>query len=161
MCGSHVIFYSFLCAVALLSFSGVKGIVSNAGHVIDGNQLDGMLAQKEVDHLTWSAQVNAMLTDVSVTGLNVQTDHKKCGFGQWLYGQERQAAEKLVPSLAPLLKSIEIPHEKLHATAIDIGKHFRQANPALPTLFLDRHIDHLNYHCPAARQNRPTHRPIA
>jgi methyl-accepting chemotaxis protein len=134
-----------LGVVGLLSFSGVKGIVYNAEQVIDGNKLDGLLAQKEVDHLKWVNDVNALLTDDSVTELSVQTDHKQCGFGKWLYGEERQAAEQLVPSLAPLLKSIEEPHRRLHASAIDIGKHFNQADVHLPALLLQRQIDHLQW----------------
>ncbi len=136
---------ALLSTVGLLSFSGVKGIVRNAAQVIDGNKLDGMLAQKEVDHLKWVNNVNALLTDDSVTELNVQTDHNQCAFGKWLYGKERQSAEKLVPSLAPLLKSIEAPHHRLHESAIDIKKHFTQADVHLPALLLQRQIDHLKW----------------
>ncbi len=136
---------ALLSVVGLLSFSGVKGIVYNAGQVINGNKLDGMLAQKEVDHLKWVNNVNALLTDDSVTELNVQTDHKQCGFGKWLYGEERMAAEKLVPGLAPMLKSIEDPHHRLHVSAIDIEKHFNQADVHLPALLLQRQIDHLKW----------------
>ena len=107
-----------LAVVGSLSYFGVGGIVRNAGQVIDGNKLDGMLAQKEVDHLNWVGKVNALLTDDSVTKLEVQTDDHKCGFGKWLYGDERKAAEGLVPSLAPLFKSIEQPHRHLHESAI-------------------------------------------
>jgi len=134
-----------LCVVGLLSFTGVKGIVNHARMVIDGNKLDGLLAQKKVDHLNWVSQVNALLTDDNVTELTVQTDHKKCGLGQWLYGDQRVAAEHLVPSLAPLLKSIEEPHRQLHASAIAIGEHFKQADTHLPALLLQREIDHLNW----------------
>jgi methyl-accepting chemotaxis protein len=134
-----------LSIVGLLAFSGVSGIVNNAEQVIDGNKLDGLLAQKEVDHLNWVGEVNALLTDDAVTKLEVQTDHKKCAFGKWLYGEERKAAEDLVPSLAPLLKSIEEPHQHLHASAIAIDEHFKQANVALPALLLQREIDHLNW----------------
>lgn len=134
-----------LSIVGLLSFSGVSGIVKNAGQVIDGNKLDGLLAQKEVDHLNWVGNVNALLTDDAVTKLEVQTDHQKCGFGKWLYGKERKAAEELVPSLAPLLKAIEEPHQHLHASAIAIDEHFKQADVALPALLLQREVDHLNW----------------
>ena len=41
-----------------LSFFGVGNIVKNAEEVIDGNKLDGNLAQKEVDHLNWVNKVN-------------------------------------------------------------------------------------------------------
>lgn len=136
---------ALLGTVGLLSYAGVRGIVRNAGQVIDGNKLDGMLAQKEVDHLKWVNNVNALLTDDSVTELTVQTDHKQCGFGKWLYGEKRQAAEHLIPSLAPQLKAIEDPHRRLHATAIEIAKHFKQSDTALPALLLQRQIDHLNW----------------
>jgi methyl-accepting chemotaxis protein len=136
---------ALLGVVACLSYVGVGGIVRNAGQVIDGNKLDGMLAQKEVDHLNWTGKVNALLNDDSVTKLEVQTDDHKCGFGKWLYGDERKAAEHLVPSLAPFFKSIEEPHRHLHESAIEIGRHFRQADPNLPSLLLEREIDHLNW----------------
>ena len=139
------IILALLSVVGLLSYTGVSGIVGNAEQVIDGNKLDGMLAQREVDHLNWVNKVNALLTDDAVTQLKVQTDHKKCGFGKWLYGEERTAAEKLVPSLAPLLKAIEEPHEHLHQSAIEIKEHFKQADIKLPALIRQREIDHLNW----------------
>ena len=39
-----------LVVVGVMSYSGVHGIVNNAREVIDGNKLNGELAQKEVDH---------------------------------------------------------------------------------------------------------------
>ncbi len=139
------IILALLCVVGLLSFTGVSGIVKNAEQVIDGNKLDGMLAQKEVDHLNWAKQVNMLLTDDKTTQLTVQTDYKKCGFGQWLYGQDRIAAEHLVPSLTPMIKAIEVPHQHLHESAIAIKEHFKQADTNLPILILQREIDHLNW----------------
>ena len=134
-----------LGVVNFLSYTGVGGIVNNAGQVIDGNKLDGVLAQKEVDHLNWANKVNLLLTDESVTELAVQTDDHKCGFGKWLYGEGRKQAEALVPSLAPLLKEIEEPHAKLHASAIDIGKHFHQADEHLPKFLVEKEVDHLKW----------------
>ncbi|HKI48260.1 MAG TPA: CZB domain-containing protein, partial [Desulfobacteria bacterium] len=107
-----------LAAVGTLSYTGVSGIVHNAGEVIDGNKLAHTLAEKEVDHLNWANRVNALLTDEKVTTLVVQTDPHKCAFGKWLYGEGRKQAETLVPSLAPLLKEIEAPHRKLHESAM-------------------------------------------
>ena len=123
---------ALLVGVGLLSFTGVNGIVGNAEQVVDGNKLVGNLAQKEVDHLNWANKVNALLTDDAVTTLAVETDDHSCGFGKWLYGQERKEAERLVPSLAPLFKDTEEPHRKLHESAIAIGEHFKQADENLP-----------------------------
>ena len=131
--------------ISYLSYSNIGGIVRNAGEVIGGNKLDALIAQKEVDHLNWVNQVNAVLTDDTVTELNVQMDDHQCEFGKWLYGDGRKEAEQLVPDLAPLLKAIEEPHRKLHESAAAIKENFRQADTTLPTLLLEREIDHLNW----------------
>jgi methyl-accepting chemotaxis protein len=136
---------TLLTVVGLLSYTGVGGIVTNAGQVIDGNKLDGVLAQKEVDHLNWTGKVNALLTDKNVTELTVQTDDHKCGFGKWLYGDSRKEAERLVPSLVPFLKEIEEPHKKLHKSAIAIDNVFKQADAELPVLLVEREVDHLKW----------------
>lgn len=134
-----------LVIVAGWSYFGISGIVGDARQVISGNQLDGLLAQKEIDHLNWISKINLLLSDEKVTTLNVETDDHKCGFGKWLYGEERRDTELMVPSLKPLFKEIEEPHRKLHDSAITIGKHFKQADPKLPAILLTREIDHLNW----------------
>ncbi len=136
---------TLLAVVIVLSYAGVAEIVLNASQVIGGNRLDGNLAQKEVDHLNWVAKVNALLTDENMTSLEVETDDHKCGFGKWLYGQGRKEAEALVPSLAPLLKQIEVPHHYLHQSAKEIEKVFKQANHELPALLAMRESDHLKW----------------
>ena len=133
-----------LTAVGLLCFTGVGSIVGNATQVIEGNKLDGVLAQREVDHLNWANRVNELLTNDSITALNVETDHHKCGFGKWLFGEGRKEAEILVPELASLFTEVETPHQKLHESAIEIGKIFKQADRELPTLLEKRMVDHLH-----------------
>ena len=134
-----------LLIVGIWSITGIGGIVGNAEQVITGNVLNGILADKEVDHLNWVNKVNALLTNDKVTGLNVETNDHKCGFGKWLYGQERRRAETLVPTLSPLFMEIEPVHRALHESAISISEHFKQADVHLPALFLERMIDHLEW----------------
>jgi len=136
---------ALLMVLGIMSYSGVSGIVINATEVIEGNKLNGNLAQKEVDHLNWINKVNALLTDDKVTSLDVETDDHKCAFGQWLFGEGRKQTEQLVPSLAPLLKDIEEPHHKLHQSAIGIGKSFVQADVGLPGFLCAREVDHLKW----------------
>ena len=133
----------FLAGMGVLSYTGVGGIVTNASEVIAGNKLDGDMAQKEVDHLNWANKVSALLTDENVTKLDVEIDPHKCGFGQWLYGEERQHAEHMVPAIAPLLKEIEGYHATLHTSAGEIGSSFKQADQGLPGLLSAREKDHL------------------
>ena len=133
----------FLVGVGGLAFVGVGGIVGNAQEVITGNRLDGLLAQKEVDHLNWANQVVALLTDDNVTELAVETDDHECGFGKWLFGEERTEAEQAIPEIAPLLEQIEGCHADLHHSAITIGTQFQAADAALPGLLAAREVDHL------------------
>jgi methyl-accepting chemotaxis protein len=135
----------FSVVLASLSYRGVGGIVQNAAEVIKGNELEGILAQKEVDHLNWAAKVNAFLTDLQATKLGVEVDDHKCGFGKWLYGEQRQKAEKLLPSLAPLLKEIEAPHHALHRSAIEINKVAKKEHPGLLLTLYQRLNDHINW----------------
>jgi methyl-accepting chemotaxis protein len=129
--------------VAIWSIVGISEIVSNAEEVIEGNKLDSLLAEKEVDHLNWANELNALITDDQVNELNVQLDDHQCAFGQWLYGPGREDAEALIPSLGPILKQIEEPHRKLHESARKIDETFIQANRDLPALLAERQVDHL------------------
>ena len=128
------------CGGHLLSECG-----RDRGESVPGKILDGNLAQKEVDHLNWANKVSELLTDSNVTTLNVQTDPHKCAFGEWLYGPGRREAEARVPSIAPLLKEIEGYHSALHASAVDIGEHFKQADAMLPGKLCAREVDHLDW----------------
>jgi methyl-accepting chemotaxis protein len=132
-----------LLAAGAQSIVGVGSIVHNAEVVISGNRLDGILAQREVDHLNWANKVNTLFTDDKAKRLEVETDDHKCGFGLWLYGDGRVQAERLVPALAPLLKEIEAPHRKLHASAIEIGHNFRHTDVALGSFLREKKNDHL------------------
>ena len=98
-----------LAVVAVWSIVGIDGIVDNAGIVIDGNKLRGEIVQKEVDHLKWANQVSALLTDVEVTELKVQTDPHKCALGKWYYSEARQHAEELVPELKSTMDEVIEP----------------------------------------------------
>ncbi|WP_449246196.1 methyl-accepting chemotaxis protein [Desulfarculus baarsii] len=139
-----------LAAASLLAAAGINGIVDNAREVIAGNQLDGSLAQKEIDHLDWAAKVGSFLSDPEVGELTVQLDPKKCAFGQWYYGDGRQKAERLAPSLAPLLAAIEEPHALLHQSAARVKEVFRQPHPGLLARLsgiLVRHLEWANTVC--------------
>ena len=134
-----------LVVVGGINYTGVGGIVKNAEQVIAGNKLDALLAQREVDHLNWANRLNTLLTSENAATLDVEMDDHKCGFGRWLYGEGRAEAERLVPSLAPLLKTIEEPHRKLHESAARIAARFNRADPSLPGFLAAKEVDHLKW----------------
>ncbi len=141
--GSFLIILIFLLTVATAGIIGFGNIETNATEVIDGNKLDGILAQREVDHLVWVNKVNSLLTDENITTLNVQTDDHKCGLGKWLYGEGRKDAELLVPHFKPQLKALESPHLRLHISAIEIGKLFKPIDAKLGEFLSQKKNDHL------------------
>lgn len=141
--GGFAVVLILLMVVGGISLLGFNSIVGNAREVIDGNKLDGILAQKEVDHLNWVNQVNRLLTDDGVNTLAVETDDHECGFGKWLYGDGRKEAQNLVPALGRLLEEIESPHLALHESALEIGKNYQPVDSSLGKFLIEKKIDHL------------------
>ncbi|GAB7021772.1 methyl-accepting chemotaxis protein [Salidesulfovibrio brasiliensis] len=134
-----------LTVIGWRSVSGIGGIVGNAEEVIEGNKLKGEFLQKVIDHLNWGNTVNEFLNDESVTELNVQTDPKKCGFGKWYYSDARKHAEEFVPAIAPLLKSIEEPHDRLHQSAVTIKDMFVPVDREMGAYLREKKVDHLDW----------------
>ncbi len=109
---------------------GINTILGEAGEVIDGNALRGMLFQREIDHLNWANKVAVALNDDKTTGLDVQIDPHQCGFGAWYYSDQRTAAEARVPALGAELQAMEEPHNRLHASAAAINKALQSSDAA-------------------------------
>jgi methyl-accepting chemotaxis protein len=92
--------------------------------------------------LNWANEINALLTDPAVTSLDIETDHHECAFGKWLYGEGREKAVSLIPSLGPLLAEIEDPHQELHASAVAIQETFKQPHSGLALTLSERLAEH-------------------
>lgn len=143
--GGFGIVLIILIAVVGLSYQGAGNILNDAQQVIYGNRLMGLLVQKEIDHLNWTASVNALLTDETVASLDVETDHKKCELGSWLNSENRAEAERLVPSLGALLKTLEKPHQQLHLSVAEIQTVYRQADVKLPVKLVKFEVELLKW----------------
>lgn len=134
-----------LVLIGMQSFRGISGILENAEEVIGGNKLNGEMAEKEVDHLNWANQVSLLITDENVTQLTVETDAHKCGFGKWLYGEDRRQAEHMIPELKPLLQEIEKAHRELHESAIEIKNEFMQDHKGLALVLANQLTNHISW----------------
>ncbi|MDA3866147.1 MAG: methyl-accepting chemotaxis protein [Salinivirgaceae bacterium] len=134
-----------LSLVAVWSISGIGGIVENAGEVIEGNELRTNMNEKYVQHLLWAEKIATLLTDDEKAELRVQTDHFKCKFGQWYYGEGRKRAEDIAPELKPILAKFERPHNELHESAIKIKNVFQQADQSLSAKLREAKSDHLTW----------------
>ncbi|WP_031485938.1 methyl-accepting chemotaxis protein, partial [Maridesulfovibrio frigidus] len=134
-----------LIVLGFFSVFGIGTIVHDSEEVIEGNKLRGDFVQKIVDHLNWANDVNSLLTDKNINTLDVQTDPHKCGFGKWYYSEARNEAEKLVPSIAPMLAEIEDSHNKLHKSAISIKDKYQPVDPELGSFLREKELDHLSW----------------
>jgi methyl-accepting chemotaxis protein len=124
---------------------GIGNIVEDAEEVIDGNKLRANLEDKYVDHLKWAQKVNALLTDETVTELQVETDPHKCAFGKWYYGEGRKEAERMAPGLKAIFKDIEEPHKHLHQSAIKIADVYEQLDWQVAVQLRQAKLDHINW----------------
>ncbi len=109
-----------LFVVGTWSIINISGIVNNAEIMIKGNELRANLEARYVQHLKWSAELTHYINDFETKELKIETDHTKCDFGKWYYGDGKKNAEKLAPALKPLFEEFEQPHKELHASAIKV-----------------------------------------
>lgn len=116
---------AFVMLVVMLSgwaLLGVNGIIDSAEEVIQGNRLKSQILQRQIEHLNWAKELTDYVGDDFRGELHLETDPHKCDFGQWFYGEERLAAEALIPALVPVLAKVEEPHQKLHDSAKKISE---------------------------------------
>lgn len=132
-----------LAVVGFLSFNGIRNIISDAEQVIDGNKLKGDLESRYTQHLIWAKQVSEFLTSSKSTELGVQTDHHKCDFGKWYYGDGRKRAEELVPELKDVFPLFEEPHMLLHQSAVEIEGLHEHVDISLSIALNKAKSDHL------------------
>jgi methyl-accepting chemotaxis protein len=132
-----------LAVLAVWAVVGIRGIVRNANEVIAGNRIRGDMVQREVDHLNWANEVNALIVDDHVHDLSVETDPTQCAFGKWYYSPERELVEAQVPALRPILDAIEEPHNELHQSAIAIEDSYRPVDLELGNFLREIETDHL------------------
>jgi len=90
------------------SAQNIKTTFRNADH-----ELPQFLTEKALDHLAW---VNAIQSAIisSDAQLEVEFNHKLCGFGKFLHSKKSQQAGQDNPDLARIFAAIELPHQSLH-----------------------------------------------
>ncbi len=81
--------------------------------------LPKFLAEKEADHLKWVNTCLRLFVE-NADELKVQTDHRLCGLGKFIYGEHGQKAAASDPELSQLIEAIKEPHKRLHKSAISI-----------------------------------------
>ncbi|MCD6459796.1 CZB domain-containing protein [bacterium] len=109
------------------------------------DRLPGLLADKKVDHLKWARSIRDTFL-LNKDTLEVELDNHKCALGKWLYGNEgRQAYEKGSLAFKQAFDEILEAHRKLHNSAKQIVKDYRQIHPGLKESLFEMDIDNKNW----------------
>jgi methyl-accepting chemotaxis protein len=93
---------------------------------LNTNYMTNFLYRMDLDHKDWSQNVLAEIynldgSNMDVKNLTVETDHKKCGLGKWLYEGEAEELAKQYPAFSGLIEDLKLPHQHMHEAAIEIN----------------------------------------
>ncbi len=128
-----------LAALSAVVFYNLERINYNSDEYITVSDLNAFMIEKEVDHLKWVRELEALFID-NLEKSGVQLDHTKCGLGKFLYGKEGKALAANDPALGKLLEDMKEPHKDLHASAATINKTWRRRHEGL-SLALQSYLD--------------------
>ena len=93
--------------------------------------LPAFMTARESDHLKWAETVHELFLH-NLPELVVETDASNCPLGKWLEGSGALKAAEAAPDLVPIIESMKAPHRKIHQSALDIQKAWKQIHPGLP-----------------------------
>jgi methyl-accepting chemotaxis protein len=120
--GGFIIVAIITLAVGMVGWQGVSNSQKVAQELKNVGDINLEMLQREIDHLAWARKVGQFQRNENMTTLEVEKDPHKCAFGKWYYSDKRKNAETKITEIAPLLKQVEDPHNKLHSSAVDLEK---------------------------------------
>jgi methyl-accepting chemotaxis protein len=106
-----------LAGIVFWSVFSTNRLVDNYERMDELDALIAEMQQREVDHLSWVNTVVTAMANGTVAALKVEKDPHKCRLGKWFYGEDRQHAESLFPSISGSVGQLEEPHIRLHQSA--------------------------------------------
>jgi purine-binding chemotaxis protein CheW len=90
--------------------------------VADNQAVCDLMSQRRQDHINWLRELDASLAENRE--FRLATDPHKCAFGRWYDSYRADNAW-----VAGLLKLFDEPHQRIHATAIDVQQLRQQNQP--------------------------------
>lgn len=110
----------FLTVIGGFSWYGFNTFSKEVAHEKEQIEVMVNMAAREIDHLEWRASISKLFIDENQKILTAQDDHTKCNLGKWLYGEGRKKAVTGMPEIAGLVKEMEEPHKRLHASVAEM-----------------------------------------
>lgn len=110
-----------LVLITIVSWTKFGTTLKDISSTNIATELNNEVLKREIDHHAFMQTANRFFLEEEVTSMAVQTDHRLCNLGKWLYGEGRKNAEKDFPQLASLFQSLESPHRDLHESIKQIN----------------------------------------
>ena len=120
--GGFLIAGAVTLIVGALGWYGIRSQTEISRQTNHFESINKQLLNREIDHLNWAMKVGQFQRDENMKELNVEKDAHRCAFGKWYYSDEKIKTENDIPAIKELLRQIEEPHNKLHASATDLEK---------------------------------------
>ena len=118
--------FGAILALMIVSFGWTRYNLNDLiGDAMENNaaaELRKHLREGYIDHLNWGKEVSNNLLSNDVHSINVQTNPRLCNLGKLYYGNKRTKVEKIMPELAPLLRRLEEPHNRLHKSVEELNR---------------------------------------
>ncbi len=134
-----------LIIITLASYLGLYRTIGLSSTVMDNSNKSILTLEREIDHLKWVYELEELFVNDEVKEVTVQTDHRLCAMGKWLYGEHIHDFVNGDAELQKLVEAIKIPHEQLHASAIKIDSTYVDFDQTLEPLLYDNWIKHLEW----------------
>jgi methyl-accepting chemotaxis protein len=134
-----------LIIVGVRSFIGIDRIIDDASEIIDGNKFRANVEHKYVQHLQWIEQLNELVYNNKINKIDIQTDPKKCAFGQWYYGGGLDSIKEIAPELMPIFEQMEQPFLDMYESAQKILDVYHPADYQLSIEMESLKADHLSW----------------
>ena len=110
-----------LVILSAVSFLRLGSTLDETDHSLYAKKLSSSILNREIDHHAFMTSAAMFFVDPNKTSIEVQTDHRLCNLGKWLYGEERGQAEEALPQITPQVKALEEPHARLHQSIAEIN----------------------------------------
>ncbi len=111
----------FMVIISSLSNFSMSSFQKNVGELGKLTDLEKTMLARESDHLRFMNKASMFFYEPTMNAMEVQTNHRLCALGKWLYGKDRKETEIFLPELKPVISQLEKHHEKLHGAIAEIN----------------------------------------
>ena len=117
--GNALLVLVMILSMGAIIFKNLLNIEKAAKEMTERDKYASICLEREIDHLKWEARLETVFLEKKLH-VDIQTDHKLCELGKFIYGKDGQLISSRDKIAANIITSMEEPHKNLHDSAISI-----------------------------------------